>query len=145
MIIQKATLDQIDDLSTLFDGYRMFYKQKSNLTGAKDFLLERLRKEDSVLFIAYVNDKAVGFAQLYNLFSSVSMQRMYLLNDLFVLNDYRGKGVGKALINEAKALAISEHQKGIAIQTAYHNPAQELYKRLGFVPDTDLHFFWTNS
>ncbi|MFD1063669.1 GNAT family N-acetyltransferase [Winogradskyella litorisediminis] len=98
-------------------------------------------KNDSVIFIAYLDGKVVGFTQLYHLFSSVSMEAMYLLNDLFVADGLRRIGIGEALINKTKALAKVESQKGIAIQTAYNNPAQELYKRLGFKPDTDLHFF----
>ncbi|RZN81426.1 MAG: GNAT family N-acetyltransferase [Winogradskyella sp.] len=145
MTIRKATIDQLEDLIPLFDGYRKFYKQKSNLPKTREFLLERLKNNDSVIFMAYIEDKAVGFTQLYHLFSSVTMEHMYLLNDLYVVDRCRGKGVGQALINKAKALAIAENQKGIAIQTAHDNPAQELYKRLGFVPDSDLHFFWTNK
>ena len=145
MIIHKATIDQLEDLIPLFDAYRKFYKQKSNLPKTREFLLERLQHNDSVIFIAYIDNNAVGFTQLYHLLSSVSMQPMYLLNDLYVSNTYRGKGLGEALINRAKAFAKSENQKGIAIQTAFDNPAKELYKRLGFEPDTDLHFFWTNK
>lgn len=145
MIIHKATIDNLEDLIPLFDAYRRFYKQKSNLPKTREFLLERLQQNDSVIFIAYMENKAIGFTQLYHLFSSVSMQRMYLLNDLYVSSTLRGKGIGKALINKAKQLAKVENQKGIAIQTAYDNTARELYKRLGFEPDTDLHFFWTNK
>lgn len=145
MKIIKANISQLNDIIPLFDGYRMFYKQNSDLDGAKYFLNERLQKQDSVIFIAYVNNQPIGFTQLYHLFSSVSMQKMYLLNDLFVSENFRGKGIGEALVNKAKALAVVKNHKGIAIQTAHNNPAQELYKRLGFEPDTDLHFFWTNN
>lgn len=145
MNILKAEINHLEDLVPLFNGYRKFYKQDSNEVGARNFLTERITQNDSVIFIAYIKDEAVGFTQLYNLFSSVSMQPIYLLNDLYVANGLRGKGIGEALINKCKKLAISENQKGIAIQTAYDNPAQELYKRLGFEPDSDLQFFWTNT
>lgn len=145
MTISKATISHLKDLVPLFNAYRQFYKQQSNIKGAEQFLRQRLEQNDSIIFVAYINNQPVGFTQLYHLFSSVSMQPMYLLNDLFVDNDYRGKGIGEALINTTKQLAKVENQKGIAIQTAYDNPAQELYKRLGFKPDSDLHFFWTNT
>jgi len=145
MKIFKADISHIKDLIPLFEGYRAFYKQDSDLDAATFFLNERLQEQDSVIFIAYINKQAVGFTQLYNLFSSVTMQRMYLLNDLYVSTKHRGKGIGEALINKAKDLAKTENQKGIAIQTAINNPAQELYKRLGFEADSDLHFFWTND
>lgn len=141
MKIIKASINELQDLVPLFEGYRKFYKQVSDIEGAEHFLTERLTKNDSVIFIAYLDGKAVGFTQLYHLFSSVSMEPMYLLNDLFVADGLRRIGIGEALINKVKALVKAESQKGIAIQTAYNNPAQELYKRLGFKPDTDLHFF----
>lgn len=142
MTIHKADLIHLKDLVPLFDGYRIFYKQPSDLEGAKTFLRDRLTQQDAVIYIAYKDHEAVGFTQLYPLLSSVSMARMYLLNDLYVAQNYRGQGIGEALIEVAKDLCRTEHQKGMAIQTAYDNPAQELYQRLGFIKDTDLHFFW---
>jgi len=145
MTIIKAQIEHLDHLIPLFDGYRVFYKQNSNTTKAKQFLFERLKNNDSIIFIAYIENIAVGFTQLYPLFSSVSLESMYLLNDLYVDSNYRGKGVGEALINKAKNHCIENNQKGMAIQTEANNPAQHLYKRLGFKKDPDLHFFWTNK
>lgn len=145
MKIIKANIDQIEDLVPLFNGYRLFYKQPSDLEGARQFLIERFKNKDAVIFMAYINDKAIGFTQLYPLYSSVSMQPMYLLNDLFVATNYRGKGVGEALIEKSKQHCITENNKGLAIQTAYDNKAQHLYERLGFKKDTDLHFFWMQN
>ena len=145
MTILKAHINQLEDLIPLFDDYRVFYKQPSNKDRARHFLLERFKNNDSVIFMAYVNDVPVGFAQLYPLFSSVSMQAMYLLNDLFVAVKYRGKGIGESLINKAKQRCISENNKGLAIQTAFDNSAQHLYEKLDFKKDTDLHFFWTQT
>ena len=142
MIIIKAHIDHLEDIIPLFDGYRVFYKQHSDTEGARQFLIERFKDKDSIIFIAYSKDKAVGFTQLYPLHSSVSMQPMYLLNDLFVDANYRGQGVGEALIEKAKLLCVSENNKGLAIQTALDNPAQYLYERLGFERDTDLQFFY---
>ena len=145
MKIVKAKTDHLDALVPLFNDYRIFYEQASNQEAAKSFLFDRLKNKDSVIFIAYVEEKAVGFTQLYPLFSSVSMNEMYLLNDLYINSEYRNLGIGEALINQAKQLCEAENNKGLAIQTAFNNPAQKLYQRLGFKPDSDLHFFWKNS
>ena len=142
MNIKQATTVHLDDLILLFDAYRVFYRQPSNLEAARDFLKERLTKQDSVIYIAYINDVAVGFTQLYFLFSSVSMQPMYLLNDLYTDSNCRNKSIGTALINKAKAICKQKGYKGIIIQTEKINPAQHLYQREGFVLDQDLSFFW---
>jgi GNAT superfamily N-acetyltransferase len=143
MRLVQAQLKHLDDLASLFDGYRMFYKQDSNLKEAKTFLKERITNKESILFIVYSSDKAIGFTQLYPLFSSVTMQPMYLLNDLFVDPNYRNKGIGNILIQASKELCVKNKYKGLAIQTAFDNPAQHLYERLGFKKDPDLHFFWS--
>jgi GNAT superfamily N-acetyltransferase len=143
MKIIQVQIKHLDDLVPLFDGYRMFYKQDSNLKEVKTFLKERITNKESILFIVYSNDKAIGFTQLYPLFSSVTMQPMYLLNDLFVDPNYRNKRVGNILIQATKEFCIRNKYKGLAIQTAFDNPAQHLYERLGFKKDPDLHFFWS--
>lgn len=145
MTITRAKLKDLNDLASLFDAYRVFYKQNSNIEAAKRFLKQRMIKNDSIIYIAYDNDEAVGFTQLYPLFSSVSMKPMYMLNDLFVSLTHRGQGIGEALIERAKQLCQTENNKGLAIQTAFNNPAQHLYERLGFKKDPDLQFFWSNK
>lgn len=143
MTIIQATTEHLDDLTPLFDGYRVFYKQASDIKNVQLFLTDRLTKQDSVIYIAYIDEVAVGFTQLYFLYSSVSMKPVFLLNDLFIDANYRNKNVGAALINKAKALCTEKDYKGIIIQTETTNPAQRLYMREGFVLDTDLSFFWT--
>lgn len=144
MKIITATINNLDILSSLFDGYRVFYKQPSDIEAAKEFLDKRFQKNDSVIFMAIAEDgSGLGFTQLYPSFSSVSMQRTYILNDLFVSEEARGKGVGAALMNYAKDFAISENCRGLTLETGIHNPAQKLYERLGWKKDTDVfHYTW---
>lgn len=144
MTIIQVQYKDLDTLAPLFDAYRVFYKQESNLKGSKTFLKELLEQKTSIIYIAYIDVKAVGFTQLFPIYSSVSMQPMFVLNDLYVDSNYRNQGIGEALINRAKQLCKDKNQKGLAIQTAFDNPAQYLYERLGFVKDTDLQFFWKN-
>lgn len=145
MIIVKAELQHVPDLIPLFDGYRIFYRQSSDYIKAKNFLTDRIQHNESIIYIAYDEENAVGFTQLYPLFSSVTMQPMFLLNDLYVEDNYRNQGIGNMLIDKAKQLCKTLNYKGLAIQTAQSNPAQHLYERLGFVKDPDLHLFWKNE
>ena len=145
MHIIKAELQHVPDLIPLFDGYRIFYRQTSDYVKAKTFLTNRIQNQESIIYIAYDDENAIGFTQLYPLFSSVSMQPMFLLNDLYVEDNYRSQGIGNLLIDKVKQLCKTLNYKGVAIQTANTNPAQHLYERLGFVKDPDLHFFWKNT
>lgn len=72
--IKKASVENVKIIAPLFDAYRVFYEQESNIDAAVAFLYERLSKNESTIFIAFVNDVAVGFTQLYPIFSSVSLR-----------------------------------------------------------------------
>lgn len=145
MTIIKAELLHLDDLEPLFDAYRVFYRQPSNRGRVKAFIKDRLTKKDTIFYIAYIDNKPVGFTHLFHSFSSVSLQPLFILNDLFVDSNYRNLGNGVALMNKAKALCKELNYKGIGLQTENTNPAQHLYESLGWKKDTDLHYFWTNE
>ncbi len=142
--ITRATQAHITILTPLFDAYRVFYKQESDLTAAQNFLEERFRKKESVVFIAFVNDEAVGFTQLYTTFSSVSLQSYYIVNDLYVYPSQRQKGIGEALLNQVKEFCREKGYKGLALETAIDNPAQKLYEKLDWKKDSNtFNYFWT--
>lgn len=144
LTIHEVEGKHLDDLAKLFNEYRIFYKQADNMSKAYQFLEERIAKSDSRIFIAYRDSIPVGFTQLYPTFSSVSLQSFFILNDLYVTASSRGLGIGEALLNRAKELAISSGSKGLALETAIDNPAQKLYERLDWMKDESfLHYFWT--
>ncbi|PKA81919.1 acetyltransferase (GNAT) family protein [Ulvibacter sp. MAR_2010_11] len=144
MKIIQASQTHIDKLVPLFDGYRIFYKKQSNLEAAKLYLGERFQKNDSVIFLALdEKNNGLGFTQLYPSYSSVAMQRTYILNDLFVSPEARGQGVGEALMNKAKEFAVEKGSRGLTLETDHDNPAQKLYTRLGWKKDVAVnHFTW---
>ena len=144
MTIKKAQLADLPDLVPLFDGYRMFYRQHSDFVGAREFLRARIENDESEIYLVYIEENAVAFVQFYPLFSSVSMEPMLLLNDLYVEENYRGQGIGSALIDKGKELCKLKNLKGLALQTEVDNPAQKLYEAVGFKKDPDLHYFWKN-
>lgn len=142
--IIKAALEDLEALAPLFDGYRIFYKQESDVQGAHQFLKQRLANDESVIFLVFKNDLPVGFMQLFPSFSSVSMQAVLILNDLYVHPDHRGKGLGEALLKHAQEYCQGLRCKGLALETAVDNPARKLYEKMGWEKDTHcFHYFWT--
>lgn len=141
-IIRRAALTDVAAVAPLFNMYRVFYKQASDEGAALDFLRERLTYNQSVILLAYDdNDCAVGFAQLYPIFSSVSMSRAWLLNDLFVKEANRGTGAGSLLLTAVKIHAIQTQSKWIMLQTEKQNTAaQKLYDAQGYVQMNDLFY-----
>ena len=143
-MIRKATLEDLPSLSELFDGYRVFYKQESNIDAVKTFLADRLINNESVIYVTEAQGILTGFTQLYPIFSSTRMQRMWLLNDLFVLPSHRGQGLSLLLLEESKKLCQETAAYGLLLETAKSNDiGNNLYPKAGFKIDNDHnYYFW---
>ena len=139
--IKKATEEDINLVAPLFDAYRVFYKQPSNEQAAADFLYSRLSNDESVIFIALLNDVAVGFCQLFPIFSSVGLKRTWLLNDLYVNENARGKGIAGILLQNAKEFGTQTNARWLLLQTGADNYiAQSVYEKNGWVKVTDFFY-----
>ncbi|MCK8100207.1 GNAT family N-acetyltransferase [Bacillus sp. 2CMS4F] len=137
MNIRQALPADAASIAPLFNQYREFYKQASDLEGAEAFLKARLENEESVIFIAEENGEFIGFTQLYPAFSSVAMKRIYILNDVFVASSVRKKGVGRRLLSAAKDYAAENEAKCLKLQTEPHNrTARSLYEQNGYEEET---------
>jgi ribosomal protein S18 acetylase RimI-like enzyme len=135
----RAELDDLEALVPLFDGYRQFYRQPPDPIGARAFLAERIKRNESVIFLAVVDGAIVGFTQLYPSFSSVSMQRLWVLNDLFVASEGRRSGAGRALLDRAERWARETGAKGLTLSTEVTNKtAQRLYEAAGWTKDDEF-------
>jgi len=132
--IRRATIDDVHVIAPLFDAYRVFYKQASDIAGAIDFLQKRIQQNESAIFIAEDNGTAVGFVQLYPIFSSVGMSNAWLLNDLYVAEIARGKGFADALLQTAQQFGADTKSRWLMLQTAVDNyAAQKVYERNGWI------------
>lgn len=139
--IRRATINDLDSVADLFDQYRIFYKQTSDIPNAKEFLKERIEKDESAILVAFVNDEAVGFTQLYPIFSSVSMRRAWLLNDLFVKASARKTGVGNKLLDAAKDFGAETNAKWLILETSEDNfTAQSVYEGNGWQKSTSFFY-----
>jgi GNAT superfamily N-acetyltransferase len=135
-------LEQVELVAPLFDAYRQFYGQLPDPDGARRFLAERLGRGESVIYAVVEGRRALGFTQLYPSFSSVSMRPIWILNDLFVAEGARRRGVGARLLRAARDHALRTGAARLALSTAVTNTAaQALYERDGWRRDTAfLHY-----
>lgn len=134
--ISRAGPADLDSLAGLFDAYRQFYGQPSDLARARQWLRERLRFGESVVLVARRESALAGFVQLYPMFSSVRTAKTWILNDLYVDADARRRGVARALLDAAAAFARADGAAGIALETAQDNAAaRALYRAAGWRED----------
>ena len=134
-----VTPEQVGLVAPLFDAYRQFYGQPPDIDGARRFLAERLGRGESVILAVAEGGRALGFTQLYPSFSSVSMRPIWILNDLYVAEDARRRGLGVRLLRAAREHALKTGAARLALSTAVTNTtAQALYERDGWRRDDEF-------
>jgi ribosomal protein S18 acetylase RimI-like enzyme len=140
--VAEATSRDLDEAAALFDAYRVFYRQPSDIPAARAFLSERFKRRDSVVLLARHRDVAIGFIQLYPSFSSVSMQRIWILNDLYVVPGGRRLGAGRRLMDHARDFARASGAIRLELTTEKNNTiAQALYRSCAYVRDDVFYKF----
>lgn len=155
--------NDVPEVSRLFNNYRIFYGQHSDLKGARCFIQERFRNEESIIFIAELGDagegasaeaesicqysgesqvRAAGFVQIYPSFSSVSMGPIWVLNDLYVDSDYRKQGIARKLLQAVAGEAKERQIIRITLSTAVSNlQAQALYESEAYTQDQSFMYY----
>ena len=146
MEIRRATVEDVSLVAPLYDAYRQFYHRATDLTLARDYLMARLSRGESVIFLATDGGNpgadALGFTQLYPTFCSVAARPYYVLYDLFVAPAARGRGVGRALLERARQHAEETGAFRLELQTAHSNlSAQRLYESQGWKRDEEYYVY----
>lgn len=112
MKIKRVDASTLHHVVELFDNYRIFYKQPSDIKTAESFLKERLSHNESVIFLAYHEEgeaiHPIGFTQLYPRISSVMVKKNWHIGDLYTEQEYRKLGIGNELLKTAIAFAEKE-------------------------------------
>jgi GNAT superfamily N-acetyltransferase len=137
MTIETVGQADLGDLLPLMRGYSDFYE----VAPTDDALLDLSRaliadpEREGVQLIARDDDRTpMGFATVYWMWSTNRAARIGVMNDLFVAEHARRRGVGEALIARCHDLARERGAVSLQWQTAPDNhPAQSLYERVGGV------------
>ena len=144
MEILKANESHIPEISRLFDLYRQFYKCEPNIDLATQFISDRFKNGESVIFVALATDRLTGFVQMYPSFCSVDAIKIFILYDLYVDEGDRQSGIGELLMKKATEFAKVEGASRIDLLTAFDNrSAQHLYDKLGYKRDLEDFFAYS--
>jgi GNAT superfamily N-acetyltransferase len=140
--VRQAVFSDLEKLSGLFDLYRVFQGKNSDFEAARSFLNARFDQGDSIAFIAYEDSTPVGFAQLYPSYSSTALARVFILNDLFVLESGRRKGVASGLLSALEGYAWAHGAARVTLNVARDNkPGQDLYEAQGWNKDNQFFMY----
>jgi GNAT superfamily N-acetyltransferase len=127
--VRPLRREELEAFLPLVYGYQRFYGAEPDAARNRRFFAQFLHPSDQGLLLgAWAGGELVGFATLYWFHSSTKAADSVLMNDLFVREDVRGGGVGRALI---RAALDETHRRGAAHLEWYTGPdnlaAQRLY------------------
>jgi GNAT superfamily N-acetyltransferase len=117
------------------------YERLSHLvTGTEDDLRQELFGVHPVIeaVVAWVDDRAVGFALFFHNYSTFLARRGLYLEDLFVVPEVRGRGIGKALIAHCARVAVERGCGRFEWSVLdWNEPAIAFYRSIGaeLLPD----------
>lgn len=132
--IAPIAAEEFEELLPLIAAYQRFYEaaeigEERNRAFFRRFLAP---SEDGLLLGARSDGRLIGYACLYWHFSSLEACESVLMNDLYVEETVRGKGVGRALIEASAEVARERGAPFVEWSTAPDNhTAQRLYDSLG--------------
>ncbi|WP_395059969.1 GNAT family N-acetyltransferase [Polaromonas sp.] len=140
--VRQAIFSDLEELSGLFDQYRVFQGRQSDLPAARSFLQARFDHGESVVFMAHEGTTPLGFAQLYPSYSSTALARVFILNDLFVHEMGRRKGVASRLLVALEGYAWAHGAARMTLNVAMGNtPGQALYEAQGWHKDAQFFMY----
>jgi GNAT superfamily N-acetyltransferase len=131
--LAAPTRREIEALADIFDQYRVYYDEASDVSRSAAWLDEKLRTSHLRAFVAEDNGRFVGFATTVEVPASLRLAHFWQIRDLFVLTTHRRLGVGRALLASIREAAIASGALRLVLQTEDDNdPALRLYTNSGF-------------
>ena len=108
ILVRRAGPADIEALLPLVRAYRVFYEQPPDDMGERRFIHKHLRDDSSAIFFALCEERVVGFIQLFESWSTVRLAPVLILEDLFVDEAFRERGIARQLIDAALVFAREE-------------------------------------
>ncbi len=140
MTLVPAQLTHVQAIVPIMEEYRKFCGFDSQEKETQAFITHLIKDNKSVmlLVIEAQSQQVMGFVNLYPSYSTLALKPIWLLNDLAVSSQFRGRGLAKTLMNGALEFAKESGAIRIEFKTEVTNTrAQALYNSLGFSIDED--------
>lgn len=140
LLVRKATPADVQAIFHLILALAEYEKLSHTVTGTPESLQEHLfgTRPYAEAIVAEVEEKIVGFALFFYSYSTFLTLPGIYLEDLFVLPEYRGKGIGKKLLSYLARLAVSGGFGRLEWSVLdWNEPAIGFYQKIGadILPD----------
>jgi GNAT superfamily N-acetyltransferase len=132
LAIRPANINDVPVLNTLIHEFAEFEHLPVAVTEAKllrDGFCERPKFR---VLVAEWDGQLAGYAFFFDYYSTFDGRAGLFLEDLYVRDQYRGKGIGKTLLAHVAVVAREEHRFGVRWQVLdWNTSAIEFYRKMG--------------
>ena len=132
-MIEFVNEGNLKEVMPLIKAYQEFYEVSDIDDDRNEGFFSQFGEQNpfGCQFLYRIDGRVVAFATVYFSFTSTIARKVGVMNDLFVVSDVRGKGIGRALINHCLDYALSKGAYRLQWVTAMDNQvAQRLYDSL---------------
>jgi GNAT superfamily N-acetyltransferase len=140
--IRKATENDVPIILELIRALAEYERLLDSVTATEDKLRETLfgSRSTAEVVLAFVHEECAGFALFFPNYSTFLAQPGIYLEDLYVKEPFRGRGVGFALLRHLAKLAQERGCGRVEWEVLdWNEPSIRFYKKIGAVPMDD----WT--
>ena len=137
MRIVPATVDDVPAILRLIQGLADYEKLSHEVVANEEALRRTLFSDRPAAetLLAFVGDEAVGFALFFHNYSTFLARPGIYLEDLFVVPEHRGHGIGRALLTRLAQIAVERECGRLEWSVLdWNEPAIRFYKSLGAEP-----------
>jgi GNAT superfamily N-acetyltransferase len=135
LTVRMATVEDAETLNAMIADFAAFERLPNQST------VETVRKElgsnDRVIetALAFVDGEAVGMAVFFQTYSTFAARRGLYLEDIYVKEDYRNRGIATALLRFIAKWAVERHYARVEFTVLLWNTvAIEFFETLGAAP-----------
>ncbi|MDX6153280.1 GNAT family N-acetyltransferase [Marinococcus sp. PL1-022] len=144
--IRTVETEDIPSLAEAMQAYIVdHYEHPDPGIGKLKTLIKKLlaQPEIGIQFIVEHYGDLIGFATLYQTFSTLQVKKTAILNDLYIYQEFQGQHYGKELLEFVLSYVQSEDYAGMVLETDRSNKkARRLYESLGGVKSAWTHYEW---
>ncbi len=137
--IRQATEKDIDIIFNFIKELAIYEKLENDVTATEDLILETLFKNDKAdVLIASYDGNPVGMALYFYTYSTFLGRIGIYLEDLYVREEYRGKGIGKLLIKNLAKICLDNGYGRLEWSVLdWNKPSIDFYESLDAKPQTE--------
>ena len=140
--IRPATAADVPAIADLIRGLARYEKLEREVALTEELLAKNLfgSRPYAETLIAEEDREPIGFALFFHNFSTFLALPGIYLEDLFVVPEHRGRGVGRALLEELARIAVERGCGRLEWSVLdWNRDAIKFYERLGATPNSE----WT--